>query len=166
VPGSVLILPGFHGKLPQAGDFVSRRLPADLVRFWDRWVARHLVSRLAGPCPLHFALALGPLRATGLVLASADRAGRRFPLTLAAPGAAAADPAWRSALAALGAAAVGGELTADALDARLRALPIPAAEASGAALTLWTDASAARSVDPDRPEPDLAALLAAPAEAR
>ena len=60
--------------------------PPDFVRFWDRWLARHLAARLPDALPLHFVLAHGPLRATGTVLASADRAGRRFPLTLAAPG--------------------------------------------------------------------------------
>ncbi|RWF89350.1 MAG: DUF2094 domain-containing protein, partial [Mesorhizobium sp.] len=30
-----MILPGFYGKMPATGDFVSRRLPGDFVRIWD-----------------------------------------------------------------------------------------------------------------------------------
>ncbi|HRO10400.1 MAG TPA: type VI secretion system-associated protein TagF [Amaricoccus sp.] len=167
MPGPDLILPGFYGKLPQAGDFVTRRLPADFVRFWDRWCARHLAARLPDGPALRFALAQGPLRATGLVIASADRAGRRFPLTLAAPGTTAADPAWLAALAATASAAARGELGPDALDARLRALPLSAAEAPAAPpLALWLEGGAPQAIDPERPEPLLDALLALPAEAR
>ncbi|RUW25688.1 type VI secretion system-associated protein TagF, partial [Mesorhizobium sp. M4B.F.Ca.ET.013.02.1.1] len=38
-----MILPGFYGKIPATGDFVSRRLTGDFVRVWDRWLAQHLV---------------------------------------------------------------------------------------------------------------------------
>ena len=101
--------------------------------------------------------------------ASADRAGRRFPLTLAAPAAARAPtPRWLAALAAARAAPPrGGELSADALDARLRALPLPAADGRRRAAPDPLDrrARAPRPSTP-RPRPDLDALLAAPAEAR
>src|SRR5690606_36950533 len=30
--------PGFYGKLPSRGDFVSRRLPADFIGQWDAWL--------------------------------------------------------------------------------------------------------------------------------
>ena len=33
---------GVFGKLASQGDFVTRRLPADFVRAWDRW------SRVSG----------------------------------------------------------------------------------------------------------------------
>jgi type VI secretion system protein ImpM len=168
-PAPGLTLPGFYGKLPQAGDFVTRRLPPDFVRFWDRWLARHLAPRLPDALPLRFTLAYGPLRATGVVLASADRAGRRFPLTLAAAGPAAPDPAWLAALAAAAAAAAQGELSPDALDARLQSLPIPplaAYAASPPPLVFWTEAAAPRAIDPDHPGPALDALLATPGEPR
>ena len=60
MPGPDLILPGFYGKLPLAGDFVTRRLPPEFVRFWDRWASRHLAPRLADATPLFFILAQGP----------------------------------------------------------------------------------------------------------
>ena len=52
--GPLLTAPGFWGKLPAAGDFVGRRLPAAFVEPWDRWVSRHLVPRLAAPDVLCF----------------------------------------------------------------------------------------------------------------
>ena len=36
------ILPGFYGKLPSIGDFVSRRLPSDFIRPWDQWLQETL----------------------------------------------------------------------------------------------------------------------------
>jgi len=39
-----MILPGFYGKMPATGDFVTRRLPGDFVRVWDRWLAQHIAS--------------------------------------------------------------------------------------------------------------------------
>jgi type VI secretion system protein ImpM len=85
-----LILPGFYGKLPSAGDFVTRRLPYDFVRAWDRWLAQHLAPLvgsghwddesalrfLSGPA------SFGP--AAGIVAASHDRVGRRFPISIVA----------------------------------------------------------------------------------
>ena len=38
-----MTLPGFYGKMPATGDFVTRRLSGDFVRAWDRWLAQHLV---------------------------------------------------------------------------------------------------------------------------
>ncbi|RUZ99042.1 type VI secretion system-associated protein TagF, partial [Mesorhizobium sp. M7A.F.Ca.US.002.01.1.1] len=38
-----MTLPGFYGKMPATGDFVTRRLTGDFVRVWDRWLAQHLV---------------------------------------------------------------------------------------------------------------------------
>jgi type VI secretion system protein ImpM len=59
MPTPDLILPGFYGKLPTAGDFVTRRLPIDFVRVWDRWLAQHfaplIVSEVWGVnVPLRF----------------------------------------------------------------------------------------------------------------
>jgi type VI secretion system protein ImpM len=158
--------PGFYGKLPAAGDFVTRRLPADFVRFWDRWTARHLVPRLADD-PLLFLLAAPPGPMLGAVLASHDRAGRRFPLTLAAapPEATAALPQaaapWLAALAGIARDATAGTLDPQALDARLRALaPPPAAPGPPAPrLLLWTPGTPPRAADPEAPGPVLDALL-------
>lgn len=91
--------PGFYGKLPAKGDFVTRRLPRSFVDPWDRWLQSAIeTSReqlgeawlgayLNGPI-WRFALPAGvcgdrPM--TGLIMPSVDRVGRYFPLTIAAP---------------------------------------------------------------------------------
>jgi type VI secretion system protein ImpM len=161
VPGADLT-PGFFGKLPAAGDFVARRLPPAFVRSWDRWVSRHLAPRLSGSDALFF-LAPGDPPLSGVVLPSADRAGRRFPLTLAA--AAAPDPDWLDALADAGRAAASGALDLAALDPRLRAQPPPApAECPPTRLLLWSEAVPPREVDLDAPGEALDALLGAEAD--
>jgi type VI secretion system protein ImpM len=174
MPDPDLIRPGFHGKLPATGDFVARGLPAAFTGPWDRWVARHIASRLVPDAPaLHF-LRAGPPAAAGVVLASGDAAGRRFPLTLAAlvP---AADPEligtagdWFDALAATGRRAIAEHWSADALAEALLALPCPAAAATGSlyALVLWTDAAEPLAADPEAPGPALDTLVPQPAEAR
>ena len=30
--------PGFFGKLPSHGDFISRRLPTELLAAWEAWL--------------------------------------------------------------------------------------------------------------------------------
>ncbi len=82
---------GFYGKIPATGDFVSRGLPGGFVRSWDRWVAAHLTPlQLSGAWPEHAGLrfvlgpdANGPM--AGVALPGRDKAGRRFPLTVATP---------------------------------------------------------------------------------
>lgn len=92
-------VPGWFGKLPNLGDFASRRLPAAFVRRWDQWLQRGLVAArrelgerwqatyLVAPV-LRFWLAAdvaGERGWAGLMMPSVDRAGRHFPLTLALP---------------------------------------------------------------------------------
>jgi type VI secretion system protein ImpM len=165
--GPLLTAPGFWGKLPAAGDFVGRRLPAAFVTPWDRWVSRHLAPRLAPGDLLCFRLEGPGSATTGVVLASADRAGRRFPLTLAAPLERIPPPPWYAALAPLARSAAAGALDPAALDARLTAVPAPDAEAEppDAALLLWTPGRPPQATDPDAPAPVLDALLGAVAEA-
>jgi type VI secretion system protein ImpM len=156
VSGADLSLPGFFGKLPAAGDFVSRRPPPGFVRFWDRWASRHLVPRLAD------ALCFLLPGFAGVAVPSADRAGRRFPLALAAvppPGDGAPGASgWYAELAALGRTAAAGALDVDALDARLRALPCPPlAPAEG--LLLWSLGRPPREADPEAPGAALDAVL-------
>jgi type VI secretion system protein ImpM len=167
VPDAALILPGFFGKLPAMGDFVTRRLPASFVGRWDRWISRNLVYRFSqGPLRqapiLRFLLGsdtFGPM--TGVILASADRAGRRFPLTIAAaPPLAASDVArlatgWFKELEATGMAARDGELDGEGLATCLAALPFPATEASGGLvrdMMFWTLDRQPVEMDPDTPE--------------
>jgi type VI secretion system protein ImpM len=94
-------VPGWYGKLPSLGDFASRRLEPDWIARWDAWLAEGLGSMrevrgeawlagyLASP-PWRFVLSPGVLgegeRAwAGVLMASVDRVGRYFPLTIAAP---------------------------------------------------------------------------------
>lgn len=163
--GEDLIVPGFHGKLPAAGDFVGRRLPAGFVRGWDRWVARHLAARMSDGDALCFLLASAPGPAAGVTVASRDRAGRRFPLTLAValPAAGLPSPAdgWFGRLVAAARAAVDGGWTPEALDRALAGLPLaPSAEgAPGAALLLWTPGAPPCAALPEAPDPVLDLLL-------
>jgi type VI secretion system protein ImpM len=90
---------GLYGKLPCAGDFVTRTLPAAFVMRWDDWLQRALAASRAKlgerwtdlylQSPIwRFALqpqVCGPQAWAGVLMPSVDRAGRYFPLTLAAP---------------------------------------------------------------------------------
>lgn len=90
-------IPGFYGKLPSHGDFVTRRLPRQFVEPWDAWLQAGLnASReQLGPdwldCYLvspvwQFVLSPGLCGNdawAGLMMPSVDRVGRYFPLTLA-----------------------------------------------------------------------------------
>jgi len=89
---------GLYGKLPARGDFVRAGLPRDFVEPWDAWWQRGIAASrdAAGEdwtaawleAPVWcFALPpglLGPGGVLGLWLPSVDRAGRYFPLTIAA----------------------------------------------------------------------------------
>lgn len=89
--------PGFYGKIPNLGDFISRRLPRSFVEPWDQWL-QHGISRsreqlgsqwleayLVSPV-WRFALGAGICGSevwVGVLMPSVDRVGRYFPLTLA-----------------------------------------------------------------------------------
>ena len=98
---------GFYGKLPSLGDFVTRRLPTELIAPWDQWLQESLtVSRaqlgddwldryLTSPL-WRFVLSPGVAGQggwTGVLMPSVDRVGRYFPLTLACPLPAGTNPA-------------------------------------------------------------------------
>lgn len=90
---------GFFGKLPSAGDFVQRRLPAGFVDIWDRhFEAAVAESRSALGSAWHEAYHASPvwrfLLAAGVCGESAwagimgpgvDRVGRCFPMVIATP---------------------------------------------------------------------------------
>jgi len=90
---------GLYGKLPAAGDFVTRALPSAFVAPWDDWLQRSLVASRAQLAERWIAIYLespiwrfalqpqvcGPQAWTGMLMPSVDRAGRYFPLTLVAP---------------------------------------------------------------------------------
>ncbi len=98
-PLSHVGVPGWFGKLPNVGDFVSRRLPNGFIQDWDRWLEQGLAlaraelgaAWLAGylVAPIRrFWLAPGVLGKSGwagLMMPSVDHVGRHFPLTIAQP---------------------------------------------------------------------------------
>lgn len=179
MPDAALTAPGLYGKLPATGDFVTRRLPAALVRNWDRWISRHLAPSLAaegdglpGIRTLVDDASLG--RMAAVVLPSRDRACRRFPLTIAVPLArvdidlAARAAPWFDAAEDAARAAIEAGDDADALAARLLALPFPAAGDPGrpvSGMVMWTASAAPVAVDPANPGPALERLFALRREA-
>ncbi len=96
-PAVTPTLPGYYGKLPARGDFVSRRLPRVFLDPWDAWLQEALASSreqlgdawledyLVSPL-WRFVLAAGACgpAVAGVLMPSVDRVGRYFPLTLAA----------------------------------------------------------------------------------
>jgi type VI secretion system protein ImpM len=150
---------GFFGKIPAAGDFVARGLSPAFRKAWDLWVTRHLIPLLDGEWPaggLRFRLASGGRVAAGVVVPSADAAGRRFPLSLVviAPGLPlpeALDPWCDAALAAAGPSLL-GQAGPDDLWAALEALDVPEVAAEGPGLALWRRGEEAEECAPDGPE--------------
>ena len=90
--------PGFFGKLPARGDFVSRRLDGDFRAGFDAWLQRSVATskRQLGAAWLPTYLrspiwrfVLGPhlcgaSPSLGVMIPSVDRVGRYYPLVLAA----------------------------------------------------------------------------------
>ena len=88
---------GWYGKIPGAGDFVARRVPAAFTEPWDRWLQKAIDAsrqRLAArwrdaflSMPAwRFVLGPGAVNANawaGLMVPSVDAVGRYFPLTVA-----------------------------------------------------------------------------------
>ena len=98
--------PGFYGKSPALGDFISRQLPRDFIDPWDGWLQSCLAfskeelgqywldTYLTSPI-WRFVLSArvaGPSGWTGAMMPSVDRVGRSFPLTIAMPMEAESDP--------------------------------------------------------------------------
>ncbi|MDG4880741.1 type VI secretion system-associated protein TagF [Mesorhizobium sp. WSM4884] len=170
-----LNMPGFYGKMPAAGDFVTRRLPGDFVRIWDRWLAQHIVPLFGlenWPTDIALRFLSGPASfgaAAGIVLQSADRVGRRFPLSVVArlaeaPLKLAYADVWFEGIEKAAFAAQRGELTPDELDAALTALPVPLADGQGDIiddLVMWTARTDIFDVDPQAPQPALEQIFAA-----
>ena len=164
MPAGVLtpdLLTGFHGKLPAAGDFVSRGLPTGFVAFWDGWATRHLARREGWPeGGLRLRLVSGGRAAAGVVVPGQDRVGRRFPLSAfviapALPAPEALAP-WGNAVAALLVAAGQGGVLPDDLLIQLEANAppegAPESAAEGAAMLLWRDGCAPLACDPGVPD--------------
>ena len=140
-------VPGWFGKLPNLGDFASRRLPEGFVHRWDSWLQRGMAEArddltqdwLAGylVAPIHrFWLAPGLLGAAGwagLLMPSVDRVGRHFPLTLAQP-LAARD--WYAALDTVARQVLDVNFTVDDLEHGLAGLTEPLSRPDAAARQL------------------------------
>lgn len=137
---------GFYGKLPGAGDFVKRRLPADFIEGWDRHFQRametgrrELGERWAGAWrdgpAWRFVLppqVCGSGAWCGLTGPALDRLGRAFPMVLAAPctGDVArilGNAAWFDALERVYRGAQADAASVETFDARVAALPPPLA---------------------------------------
>ncbi len=170
-----MILPGFYGKMPATGDFVTRRLPGDFVRIWDRWLAQHVVPLIGlefWPRSTALRFLAGPASfgaSAGIVLQSADRVGRQFPLTIVAqlPDASiqlARADAWFSGIEEAAFAAQQGELTPDELDTALSVLPVPSVEPGEEIISdmvMWTAHLDIFDVDPMSPQATLEQIFAA-----
>jgi type VI secretion system protein ImpM len=92
-------VPGFFGKLPSRGDFVTRRLPREFIDAWDGWIQEALAASqarlgaqwlevyLTSPvwCFVLSAGTCGESAYTGVLIPSVDKVGRYFPLIAAMP---------------------------------------------------------------------------------
>ncbi|AZO51631.1 MAG: type VI secretion system-associated protein TagF [Mesorhizobium sp.] len=170
-----MILPGFYGKIPATGDFVSRRLTGDFVRVWDRWLAQQIVPLIGletwrPDTALRFLA--GPTlfgASAGIILQSADRVGRQFPLSVVAriaeaPLKLAYADAWFEGIEEAAFAAQRGERTPDELDAALTGLPVPAVDQYSDViddLVMWTARSDIFDVDAQEPQKTLEQIFAA-----
>jgi type VI secretion system protein ImpM len=140
---------GFFGKLPARGDFLTVGLPPPVVKSWDRTISAALAGakatladRWSGiwlEAPVwRFALPAtmcGPVPLLGLWMPSIDRAGRYFPLMIAAACPAATPEtmarhgtAWLDAAENAGRSAIADDLTPDQLTALIQPAPDLAAQ--------------------------------------
>jgi len=151
-------VPGWYGKLPTLGDFASRRLEADFIEPWDRWLGEGLAAQreqlgeawldaYLGSPVWRFVLMPGVLPGpgadgvlAGVLMPSVDKVGRYFPLTLvtrlaALPRSAAAIESllgWLHRLEDVAVDALQDDWSIEQLDAALEALPPPVATAAPA----------------------------------
>ncbi|MEN3163998.1 type VI secretion system-associated protein TagF [Tistrella mobilis] len=139
--------PGVCGKLPWLGDFVRRRLDDGFVEPWDGWVRAGL-ARVRDDLPdAWLALYLqapvwrfvlppgicGRQGAAGVLMASVDRVGRYYPLTIAArldempppPGLASAAADWFARVEDLALAALDPDVDPDRWERALLELEGP-----------------------------------------
>jgi type VI secretion system protein ImpM len=158
VPGPVALAArvGFSGKLPARGDFVARGIPRSFAEPWDDWLSEvmpgsrailgdaWLAAWLEAPI-WRFALPAGhcgPDAVAGVMLPSVDRAGRHWPLTLAAVlpglhGAPLPEAGWIAALEEAGLEGVLSDAEPERIEALLAAAPPRLA--GGGVAGWWTD---------------------------
>ena len=159
--------PGWFGKMPNVGDFVSRRLPDDFIRAWDDWLQSGMArarADLGAAWSMRYLVApvrrfwlaprlLGDTGWAGALMPSVDSVGRYFPLTIAAPlpdhtlAAVLAASAWYRAIDAAGRKVLDINFSADDLDAELaQVAPLPV----GAPADLQVQRLAATWLAPNR----------------
>jgi len=157
---SATVAVGFFGKLPSRGDFLRAGLSRGFTDPWDAWLqrvlpaCRHLIGAewdevwCVAPA-WRFALAggqVGRAPVVGLFLPSTDRAGRHFPLTIAAEGAE-SDADFLDAVEQAGRDAIGQIIAPDLLLARLLGIapPAPASAVPDAVTRWWRSGSGERA---------------------
>ncbi len=137
---------GFWGKLPSRGDFLGNGLSKALIAAWDSWISSGLAASQAAMgedwqpawmeapvwCFSASAGCFGTDAVSGLWMPSVDRAGRMFPLLIAAE--CSTVPEWFLQAEDAGRAALAEVLGPEALAARL---PAPVAVAETATGTYW-----------------------------
>ena len=139
--------PGFYGKIPSLGDFVSRRLPRSFVDPWETWLREAIASSreqlgdqwldnyLISPL-WRFALSPGICGNdawVGIVMPSVDRVGRYYPLTLVTRVAAADNlflliersEEWFARMESLALYSLDADFQIDELERQLRSLSFP-----------------------------------------
>jgi type VI secretion system protein ImpM len=163
-----LSIPGFYGKLPVLGDFVSRRLSREFINPWDKWLQSAMAASqqqlaenwlkayLSSPV-WRFALSpglCGNAGWLGVLMPSVDRVGRYFPLTLALPVSAdinlsdvfIANNAWFAEVESIALTALEDNLDLNGFDNLLTGLPaIASPEVRSAERTLRRDAGSAKN---------------------
>ena len=131
--------PGFFGKLPARGDFLSRRVPPGVAAAWDAWLGLLTLSvrEAAGAAwpeawltaPLwHFALGADLCPSTGaagILMASVDRVGRMFPFTIIGGSAGVPEEDWSAGMEALILSAIDDGFDPSTLDDALLRLGPP-----------------------------------------
>jgi type VI secretion system protein ImpM len=144
--------PGYFGKVPARGDFLSCRMPPTVAEPWDAWLGMLTVavreeSGADWPdvwltAPLwHFALAPGIMSdrgAAGVLVASADRVGRLFPFTIIGPSGGVPEESWSGEAERLVLEALDDGFDPAVLDAALTTLDRPFRPTPiGAGTTVW-----------------------------
>ncbi|MEJ2593369.1 MAG: type VI secretion system-associated protein TagF [Candidatus Thiodiazotropha sp.] len=143
-------VPGFYGKIPTLGDFVSRRLPRSFTAPWETWLQEVITGsrdRLGDiwlehylTSPLwRFALSpgiCGEQAWAGVLMPSVDRVGRYYPFTLAGR----LDPAcnlfrfmereegWYARLETLALSCLEDDFSMETLEQQLKTVEIPLTE--------------------------------------
>jgi type VI secretion system protein ImpM len=144
---------GFWGKLPSRGDFVGVGLSKPFVSAWDIWISASLAASQSAmgedwqpawmEAPVwNFSASAGCFAddpVSGLWMPSVDRAGRMFPLLIAAE--CSCDQAWFFQAEDVGRAALAENLGPEELAARL---PPPAVGMGPASGTRWWTEGAPR----------------------